>query len=92
MTHGPLFLTDLMTCITHQVINERLKRTGTIASVLEVHCIKFYCITFRNVFYQIFKKIVDYINDIRLNFGRPEHCCQAPGTVKIQTGQKLDVL
>ena len=32
-------------------------------------------------------RIVDYMSDIRLIFGRPEHRYQAPGTVKIQTGQ-----
>ena len=29
---------------------------------------------------------------IRLIFGGPEHRCQASGTVKIQTGQWIDVL
>ena len=36
-------------------------------------------------------RIGDHMSDIRLLFGRPEHRYQAPGTVKIQSGQKLDV-
>ena len=32
------------------------------------------------------------MSNIRPFFGRPEHRCQAPGTVKIQTGQEIDVL
>ena len=38
------------------------------------------------------QRIVDYMSFIRPFFGRPEHGCQAPGTVKIQTGQLIDVL
>ena len=29
------------------------------------------------------------MSDKRPFFGRPEHRCQAPGTVKIQTGNRL---
>ena len=32
-------------------------------------------------------RIVDFMSDIRPFFRRPEHRCQAPGTVKVQTGQ-----
>ena len=34
-----------------------------------------------------FQRIVDYMSYIRPFFRRPEHSCQAPGTVKIQTWQ-----
>ena len=33
------------------------------------------------------KRIGDHMSDIRLIFGRPVHRCQAPGTVKMQSGQ-----
>ena len=60
---------------------------ATFTNVLPEFLVRRHTLALYVVVRQPYKRMVDYMGDIRPFFGTPEHGCQAPGTVKIQTGQ-----